>query len=77
MVFTRSDYKAINESFKELKVHQRPRKTTSPSITMLEETTLADLAKAVVTLSKQMKIVLDWITQQDEEEMMMRIPREQ
>jgi hypothetical protein len=68
MVFTRSDYKATDESFKELKVHRRPRKITSPSVTMLEETTLADLAKAVVTLSEQMKIVLDWIAQQDEEE---------
>jgi hypothetical protein len=35
---------------------------------MSEKTTLADLAKAVVTLSEQMKIVLDWIAQQDEEE---------
>jgi hypothetical protein len=68
MVFTRSDYKATDESFKELKVHRRPRKITSPSVTMSEETTLADLAKTVVTLSEQMKTVLDWIAQQDEEE---------
>jgi hypothetical protein len=61
MVFTRSDYKATVESFLELKIHRRLQKTTSPSITMSEETTLADLAKVVVALSEQMKTVLDWI----------------
>jgi hypothetical protein len=28
---------------------------------MLEETTLADLAKTIVALSEQMKTILDWI----------------
>jgi hypothetical protein len=68
MVFIRSDYKMTDKSFLELKIHRRLRKTTSPSVTMSEETTLADLAKAVVALSEQMKTILDWIAQQDEEE---------